>query len=219
MDTEIELFQRQVNQLVGQIQAKLYELKRALHRAMVKPLLIPKVDAKRGLRVYEGAEGCICFAFPFTYKLEGVMIKSRGKMEAWKLKEPITKRLWCELMTTILHRNGRNLFTVDRVQLFQDEALSDRFIHFHSLSGTDCTGSYRIPPIESTSQIWSIKQGLEATWRTIHFPDCPRLIPPDPQLKRLGEGLFSGGEKPSIPTLRKRLQKLASLAPPGWTAE
>ena len=219
IDREIATLKNNIDQLVNQAQNKLTELRSALNQAMVKPLLISKADAARGLRVYE-AEGHIYFAFPFTYRLEGVVIKSKDGMELWQLEKPVIKeRLWCELTTTISHRNGRNLLTTDRVQLFKDETLTTRFVHFHSMGNSDCSGSFKIPSITSIALVWFIKQGLQNAWKTIHFPDCPTLMPPDPDLKRLGQKLFTGSKKPSVTLLRRRLQKVASLVPPGWTVK
>jgi len=214
IDQEIIVLKSNIDRLFNQAQSRILELRKGLNFSMVKPVLISKADASKGLRVYE-SEGHVCFAFPFTIKIAGILINN--KSELWLLKNPIVKQLWCELTTTIMFRNGQNFFTPNFIRCYKDESLSTRFLHFHSTSGGDCSGTYPVPSIITLDQIWQIREGLANAWRSISFP-CPTPIPnTDPDLKRLGEELFSGASI-SLAQLRQRLQKVASPVPLCWIA-
>lgn len=208
MDNEFLATKNMIDQLFAQATSKVRDLRSALNAAQVKPLLISKEDAiNKGLRVFED-EGHVCFLFPFTLSVSAFLINN---VQLWHLKKPITKELFCLLTTTVCGQvNQQNVFVPNFVLLYKDVLLRERAWHFHSLSTSDCSGTYRLPPFMSTAELWEIRSRLEKTWQKVSYP-CPNLTPPDPDFKALGEQLFGGAERLTIVQLQERLKKVADL--------
>jgi len=183
----------------GELKQSLLELRQSLWPMMVAPALT-RQDLIAGLRTFVSIEGTsvlVHWVVPFFYNLRFVFLDPPG--EFWKLHphRQVQKRLLLDVITV----KSTDCFLYCGLQLWSED-LSQRFRHFHSTNGTDCPGTYQVPPIRVGADIWRIQEKLQQVWSAVNLMSHPCHQNLAPELCELEQFLCHGGEHLPLAPLR-----------------